>query len=245
MSMSNPINSFLTTHRDVLWGIAKYFNADMESFMTFFQHSLAMQQPKHHPLHNQVFYHLVKQSSLDFNPHHTESNTINLQRYKILRQTCQDLPLHCKKIIILMRLHGWSYRAISQTFDIGERTIQKNVKRFLFCCTDDLRLAAQAAKNNLILQQAYVTQPLKGRTKVTYHSALDWFVKLASEKPNSVDVEAFNLWVLHAPQHALAYAQLGELWCDNSLEFVLKQIARQVMPIVPTMHTYSVGRISS
>jgi len=246
--MSDSVAQFFATHQQVLLDAVQYFVTDKETAIRLIQacqQSLSEQSAEaHHPLHNKVFFHLLKHVSPDFSGNFLANRVIALQHYKVLRETLPALPLRCQKVAVLLRLHGWQYSAISAELKISEECVRKCVKRILFCCADDLRLAVHTHQPLLNSQSLYAKQsiyakPLKGRRRVAHHLALDWFATLATDQPSATEINEFNTWLLKSHKNVLAYAQIGEIWTDKSLDLMLKRAAYQfVLPRLPLPFLY-------
>jgi len=222
--MPQPIASFFDAHRPVLLDAARHFAPMDQAEVWVDECRASVPTAWVHPLHNFAFYRLMDLAGADLG--RDQGDAMSLQHFRALRQTLEYLPPFSQQVWAWMRLDGLGYAEIGKRLHLDETAVANRVKHLLFCASDDLRLAADGHGDSHGLPRLFA-HAMKGRRRVVHQAALNWFARLATDEIGPGDSSAFHQWVSRSPQHVLAYARLGALWADPSLDLLLRRVARQ------------------
>ncbi|MBK1648559.1 DUF4880 domain-containing protein [Rhabdochromatium marinum] len=222
--MPQPIASFFAAQRPVLLDAARHFAPMDQAEVWVDECRASVPTAMVHPLHNFAFYRLMDLAGADLG--RDQGDAMSLQHFRVLRQTLEYLPPLSQQVWAWMRLDGLGYAEIGKRLHLDEAAVANRVKHLLFCASDDLRLAADGHGESHGLLRLFA-HSMKGRRHIVHQAALNWFARLAADEIGPVDSSAFHQWVSQSPQHVLAYARLGALWADSSLDVLLRRVARQ------------------
>lgn len=73
----------------------------------------------------------IKDGSLD-------TDYIKQERFEILCHAINDLPVKCRKVLILKKVYGLSQKEIAKRLDISESTVEKHVAKGILRCNQFL-----------------------------------------------------------------------------------------------------------
>ncbi len=119
-----------------------------------------------------------------------ENVLLQAERFRILAQALERMPLKRRRLVLLNRFEGLSYAEIGEQFGMSAENVRKHIERTLAECLRALRGVD------------------------VHEEAAAWVAQLDGRAPAADERARFDDWLSRSPTHAAAYEDALRTWRD-------------------------------